>query len=534
MKSAKALGAAFLAGFAAMSSQSAVALDSGWYAGLGVGLSMTEIDNDRIKAGLLQQGLTTTSISDDERDVGYKIFGGYKINRHFAVEGGYFDLGKFSYTANTSPPGTVSGSIKLSGFNIDGLGILPLSEKFSAFGRIGVQYAKAKDSISGNTLASSAANESPSKSSTNYKAGVGVQYDFTETVGLRTEWERYRVNDAVGNRGDIDMVSVGLVVMFGGSKAAHTSRSDTPPPETHSAARDTPPPPPAAQPEHVVAAASPQPAAATEPVVTASPTVPVAAAAGAVLVVVPVPARTQTYCSILDIQFEINGDSVQRQDQEKIEKVGLFMQKYPETTATIEGHSDDVGAAADNMKLSQRRADSVVSYLVNHSGIAQSRLNAVGYGETRPITTSHTEAGRRLNRRTDAVIACATDVEGLKPIAKRITMAMEMEFDPNKADVKPQYREELRKVADFMKSHPGVTATVEGHTGNLQATPKLAMEISQLRAQNVMNYLVDNFGIARSRLTSEGFGQTRRFAYNTSKEGQQENRRVNIILDYPS
>src|SRR6185436_1071604 len=172
MKSAKALGAAFLAGFAAMCSQSALALDSGWYAGFGVGLSMADVDNDRIKDGLLQQGLATTSISDDERDVGYKIFGGYKINRHFAVEGGYFDLGKFGFTANTSPPGTVSGSIKLSGFNLDGLGILPLSEKFSAFGRIGVQYAKAKDSISGNTLASSAANENPSKSSTNYKAGV--------------------------------------------------------------------------------------------------------------------------------------------------------------------------------------------------------------------------------------------------------------------------------------------------------------------------------------------------------------------------
>ena len=84
-----------------------------------------------------------------------------------------------------------------------------------------------------------------------------------------------------------------------------------------------------------------------------------------------------------------------------------------------------------------------------------------------------------------------------------------------------------------MKAHPAVTATVEGHTGNLQATPKMAMEISQRRAQNVMNYLVDNFGIARSRLSSEGFGQSRRFAYNTSKEGQQENRRVNIILDFP-
>jgi len=43
---------------------------------------------------------------------------------------------------------------------------------------------------------------------------------------------------------------------------------------------------------------------------------------------------------------------------------------------------------------------------------------------------------------------------------------------------------------------------------------------------------VDNFGIARSRLAAEGFGQARRFAYNTSLEGQQENRRVNIIIDY--
>jgi OOP family OmpA-OmpF porin len=59
------------------------------------------------------------------------------------------------------------------------------------------------------------------------------------------------------------------------------------------------------------------------------------------------------------------------------------------------------------------------------------------------------------------------------------------------------------------------------------------MEISQRRAQNVVNALTD-FGIARSRLAAEGFGQTRRFAYNTSLEGQQENRRVNIILDFPS
>lgn len=88
-------------------------------------------------------------------------------------------------------------------------------------------------------------------------------------------------------------------------------------------------------------------------------------------------------------------------------------------------------------------------------------------------------------------------------------------------------------MANFLKAHPSVTATIEGHTANLQTTPKLAQEISQRRAQNVVNYLVDNFGIARSRLTAEGFGDTRRFAYNTSLEGQQENRRVNVIINYP-
>ncbi len=308
---------------------------------------------------------------------------------------------------------------------------------------------------------------------------------------------------------------------YGGLSA---SRAATPQHESVVAA--PPPLPPASEPEPGTVAVTPaeQPAAVPAPIAAMAP----------VLVVVPVPARTELYCSILDIQFEINGDSVQRQDQEMIDRVGVFMQIYTKTIAVIQGHTDDVGTAADNMNLSQRRADSVVSYLRDHFGIARSRLKAEGYGKTRTFTDARTEAGRRLNRRTGAVIACATDIEGFKPAPGRITMAMDMEFDANKADVRPQYREELRKLANFMKAHPNVTATLEGHTGNLQATKKLAMEISQRRARNVMNYLVDNFGIARWRLSAEGFGQTRRFAYNTSLEGQQENRRVNIILDYPS
>lgn len=323
---------------------------------------------------------------------------------------------------------------------------------------------------------------------------------------MRGEWERYRVNDAVGNKGDIDMLSIGLVYHFGGDKPK--SKAATPPPEN-------------------VAPVAAAPVAAE----------PVAAApieASPVLVIVPIPVRTQQYCSILDIQFEINQNTVQREAEEKIDKVAIFMRKYPDTTAVIEGHSDEVGSAAANLKLSERRAKNVVTYLVDHGGIARSRLKAVGYGATRPIADNKTEVGKRLNRRIDAIIACATDIEGLKPVPGRITMALEMEFETNRADVRPQYREALRKVAIFMKANPGVKATVEGHTSNQQVSPAQAMQLSRRRAENVVNYMAVQFGIARSRLSAIGFGETRRFAYNTSAEGRQENRRVNIILDYPN
>ena len=485
---AKTVGALGLVGFAAMTSQFAVALDSGWYGGLSIGQSKAKIDDARITANLLGAGLTTTSMTDDKHDTGFKLLGGYKFNRNFALEGGYFNLGQFGFTSTTNPAGTLTGKIKVQGVNFDAVGILPITEQFSAFGRIGAQYAQAKDSFSG-TGAVTVADPSPSKSAFNYKAGVGVQYDFTRSLGLRGEWERYRIDDAVGNRGDIDMLSVGLIVRFGGDD-------------------------------------KPAPQAAAPRVVEAAPVV---------LVVVPIPpARTQQYCSILDIQFEINKDDIQREEQEKLSVVEIFMKKYPETTAVIEGHTDEVGTTADNMQLSQRRAESVVSYLAGR-GIARSRLRAVGYGETRPVADNRTEIGRRLNRRIDAVIACATDIEGLPVAPARVTMAMEMEFDTNQADVRPQYREELRKVANFMKANPRVTATVEGHTSNgaAGAGPEAAMQLSLRRAQNVVNYLVTNFDIARSRLSAQGFGATRRFAYNTSSEGQQENRRVNIIFEFP-
>lgn len=510
MKLTKAVGALGLVGLAAVNGQGAAlaqsggaaSAESGWYGGLSIGQSRAQIHHERIAAGLLPR--VVTSIDDDERDIGWKLFAGKKLNRNFAVEGGYFKLGEFQYTANMVA-GSEIGSVKFQGGNVDAVGIYPLTDKLSALGRVGLTYTQAKGSFRG-TGAILVNDASPRKSEANYKVGLGLQYDFTPALGVRGEWERYRVNDAIGNKGDVDLLSVGLVYMFGGGDRSA---------------------PRAAAPAPYVAPVAAAPVMAPAPVAAAPAPAPV-------LVVVPVVAKTQQYCSILDIQFEINAKTVQREAEEKIEKVATFMRKYPNTTAVIEGHTDEVGTSADNLRLSQTRADSVVTYLANQ-GIARSRLQAVGYGETRPIADNSTPAGKRLNRRINAIIACATDIEGIVQIPARTTMAMEMEFDTNSASVRPQYRDELRKVANFMKANPKVIATVEGHTSNQQGgTPAQAMQLSQRRADSVVNALVKEFGVERSRLSAAGFGQTRRFAYNTSAEGQQENRRVNIILDFPN
>jgi OOP family OmpA-OmpF porin len=357
---------------------------------------------------------------------------------------------------------------------------------------VGVAYSEAEGAFESTGLVT-VLEPNSEKRAADLKFGVGLQYDYTPRYGMRLEAERYRVDDSVGNKGDIDLLSAGILFRFGGSP---------PPPAPY-----TPPPPP-------------PPPVVQQPVVVAPPPP-------------PVPVQTERYCSLLEFEFEINQHQVRPEEREKLAVIGNFLRKYPATQAEIEGHTDDVGSHEMNQKLSKRRADSVVAYLVRTFSIQPTRLNAVGYGETRPIADNSTEDGKRANRRISAIVDCATDVEGLWVRPARATMALTIEFDQLDTNIDPQYRDELRGVAEFFKANPKVTATVEGHTGTLQASAEQAQRISEQRAQNVVNYLVDNFGVERSRLSAQGFGQTRRESYNTNAAGQQDNRRVNVIINYP-
>ena len=205
------------------------------------------------------------------------------------------------------------------------------------------------------------------------------------------------------------------------------------------------------------------------------------------------------------------------------------MKKYPNTTAIIEGHTDDVGTDEYNMQLSRQRADSVVNYLVEKFGIDRSRLTAKGYGLTRPVADNSTDAGKQKNRRIEAIIDCTVVPQEIKP-PQRLCMGLQVEFDTGRADIKSQYHDEIAKVADYMKRYPDTTGVIEGHTDNV-GTPEHNMKLSQQRAESVVTFLVDKFGIDRSRLTAKGYGSTRRIAYNTTAEGRQQNRRIDAVID---
>ena len=204
-----------LLALALLACQVALAQDTGWYAGTNVGRSQAKIDATRITSGLLGSGASSATLTEDDRSSGYKLFGGYQLNRNFGLEAGYFDLGRFGYTAITIPAGSLNGKIKLRGLNLDLVGTMPVTERLSVFGRIGANYAQAKDQFTGSG-AVVVRNPNPTERATNPKIGMGLQYALSDSWAMRAEVERYRVNDAVGNKGDIDLASVGLVYRFGG------------------------------------------------------------------------------------------------------------------------------------------------------------------------------------------------------------------------------------------------------------------------------------------------------------------------------
>ena len=133
-----------------------------------------------------------------ETDTAWRLFGGYQINRNFAAEVGYHHLGRVNF---------VGGDRDAKVWELVGIGMWPVASALSVYGKLGGYYGKSE-------LHSSVV-PSGDETNTGLTYGVGVQYDFTQQVALRGEWQRY--DNVGGNRTgqtDIDVLNVGVLYRF--------------------------------------------------------------------------------------------------------------------------------------------------------------------------------------------------------------------------------------------------------------------------------------------------------------------------------
>jgi OmpA-OmpF porin, OOP family len=214
MKNIKSLGLCSLTVVSALFAGAAFAQDSYFYGGLGVGKSRAMVNDGAISDQLSANGTPMTSINVNESDTTFKGFVGYQMNRNIGVEAGYFNLGKSGFTATTTPSGSYSNERSIDGANLDLVGTLPLTEKWSAQARVGANYANVKDNTT-KTGAVRLASGSASEKSLNLRYGLGVQYEVNPSLFIRAEADLNRVKHTDGSRGNYCNYAISVVIPFG-------------------------------------------------------------------------------------------------------------------------------------------------------------------------------------------------------------------------------------------------------------------------------------------------------------------------------
>ena len=368
-----------LASLAALSSSTIYAQNSGhYYGGIGAGQAESKFDNDRVSNALIDVGATGTTMTEDKNDPAYKVFGGYQFNPYFAVEGGYFNLGKFGFSRQTPSVGTLNGQYKVDGINLDLVGTMPVNDQLSFLARMGVINGRSRD-IFAYSGTSTLTNTNPEISKRDYKAGLGFAYKFSQSMTLRGEIERYKINDAVSGKANINLATLSLVFPFG------KMPEKAPKVVERVVYKEVPV---AAKEEPVIVKETPVVVYVTTP-----PPAPMPA---------PAPERLKVSFNA-DVLFGFDHSNISPAGKRALDKFVEEIRGVQFEQISIQGHTDRIGTQAYNEKLSLQRANAVKAYLVSRNAAPAAKISTVGKGSTEPLTESGACKGVSTSA---AVIAC--------------------------------------------------------------------------------------------------------------------------------
>ena len=322
---------------------SAMAQDSGWYAGLGAGKAWSDIDNGGIASAVTASGSAVTTFGADDDDTTWKVLGGYRFTNNFALEASYFDLGQFGFNAGLLPAAQLGGNAEVSGYGLDLVGTFLKIDRLSFLARLGINNTKVEQHFS-----SALGGRLPNGSDRdiNETLGLGLQYAVNDRFNLRTEYTRYGIDDSRITEDSVDTLTLGFTYKFGVKPAPV-----------------------------VVAEPAPEPAPAPKPLLEVT--------LGA------------------EALFDFDQSALKPAGTQHLDKLLEDMRGLDYDVVIVTGHTDRIGTREYNISLSNRRAEAVRNYLVQ-GGVAAAKISAKGVNSDEPVTTTEQCAGRR----GDALKAC--------------------------------------------------------------------------------------------------------------------------------
>ena len=176
--------------------------DAGFYLGASIGQSRAKDFCD-----------DSGGFSCDDKDTAWKLFGGYQFNRHLAVEAGYTDLGEIGVSGVLTGV-SVRGTIEVTAFELVGVGSIPVMDRFSLYGKLGLYHAETEQKITG-SLGPVTRTDNASEKNTDLTFAFGARFDITRNLGVRAEWQRYLdVGGGEIGEDDVDVLSVGVLWRF--------------------------------------------------------------------------------------------------------------------------------------------------------------------------------------------------------------------------------------------------------------------------------------------------------------------------------